>query len=133
MDPRRPAGSRPSHPRHDEREHRHPLGRAEQHVHVRFAVAGRLVPRRAGLHPSAQIAVDIRCPTLVIDTEAERAFAGQAKALYDALTCEKTFLLFTAQEGAEDHCQAGSSLLSAQRTFDGLEETLTRTPSTSTA
>ena len=79
------------------------------------------------------IAQQIRCPTLVIDTEAERAFKGQAKALYDTLTCEKTFLLFTAEEGAEDHCQVGSPLLSAQRTFDWLEETLSRAPSASAA
>lgn len=76
------------------------------------------------------VAQQIRCPTLVIDTEAERAFAGQAKALYEALTCEKDFVLFTAEEGAEDHCQVGSPLLSAQRTFDWLQETLSRVPST---
>lgn len=31
--------------------------------------------------------------------------------------------MFTTGEGAEDHCQAGSPLLSAQRTFDWLQET----------
>ena len=81
----------------------------------------------------AGVAQQIRCPTLVIDTEAERAFAGQAKILYDALTCQKTFLMFTTEEGAEDHCQVGSPLLSAQRTFDWLQETLSRTPVPSTA
>jgi hypothetical protein len=30
--------------------------------------------------------------------------------------------MFTAGEGAEDHCQAGSPLVSAQRTFDWLQE-----------
>jgi len=79
------------------------------------------------------VAGQIRRPTLVIDTEAERAFPGQPKALYDALTCEKTFLLFTAEEGAEDHCQVGSPLLSAQRTFDWLEDRRARTPTASTA
>ena len=29
----------------------------------------------------------------------------------------RPFLVFTAGEGAEDHCQVGSPLLSAQRTF----------------
>ncbi len=79
------------------------------------------------------VAEQIRCPTLVIDTEAERFFPGQAKALYDALTCEKTFLVFTAEEGAEDHCQVGSPLLSGQRMFDWLQETLARTPTASAA
>ena len=81
----------------------------------------------------ADTASGIHCPTLVIDTEAERAFAGQAKALYDALTCEKTFLLFTVEEGAEDHCQVASPLLSAQRTFDWLDETLARVPTANAA
>jgi hypothetical protein len=31
--------------------------------------------------------------------------------------------MFTTEEGAEDHCQVGSPLLSAQRTFDWLQET----------
>ena len=31
--------------------------------------------------------------------------------------------MFTTEEGAGDHCQAGSPLLSAQRTFDWLQET----------
>jgi hypothetical protein len=68
-----------------------------------------------------------------VTTAGGGAFAGQARALYDALTCEKTFLLFTAQEGAEDHCQAGSPLLSAQRTFGWLQETLSCAPAASTA
>jgi len=51
---------------------------------------------------------------------------GQARQLFDALTCDKTFLNFTAAEGAEDHCQVGSPLLSAQRMFDWLEETFSR-------
>ena len=70
----------------------------------------------------AGVAQQIRCPTLVIDTEAEWAFKGQARTLYDA-HLPKAFLMFTTEEGAEDHCQAGSPLLSAQRTFDWLQET----------
>jgi hypothetical protein len=77
------------------------------------------------------VAQQIRCPMLVVDTEAEQAFKGQATALYDALTCEKHFLLFTAEEGAEDHCQVGAPLLSGQRVFDWLEETLSRAPASS--
>jgi alpha-beta hydrolase superfamily lysophospholipase len=77
------------------------------------------------------VAQQIRCPTLVADAEGERAFRGQARALYEALTCEKTFMRFTAEEGAEDHCQVGSPLLSGQRVFDWLEETLSQTPAAS--
>ena len=42
-------------------------------------------------------------------------------------------MLFTAAEGAEDHCQVGSPLLSAQRVFDWLEETLSRVSAASGA
>ena len=77
----------------------------------------------------AGIAEKITCPTLVIDSEGDLWYQGQARQLFDALTCEKTFLNFTAEEGAEDHCQVGSPLLSAQRMFDWLEETFSRVPS----
>jgi alpha-beta hydrolase superfamily lysophospholipase len=70
------------------------------------------------------IADKVACPTLVIDTEDEQFFPGAAKQLYDALTCPKTFVLFTEEEGAEDHCQVGSPLLSGQKIFDWLQETL---------
>ena len=77
----------------------------------------------------AGVAEKIDCPTLVIDSEADPWYPGQARQLFDALTCDKTFVSFTAEEGAEDHCQVGSPLLSAQRTFDWLEETFGRRPS----
>ena len=72
----------------------------------------------------SDVAGSIRCPTLVIDTENETAFRGQARKLYDALACPKTWMLFTAEDGAEDHCQVGSPALSQQRILDWLEETL---------
>jgi alpha-beta hydrolase superfamily lysophospholipase len=81
----------------------------------------------------AGIAEKITCPTLVIDSEGDPWYPGQARQLFDALTCDKTFLNFTADEGAGDHCQVGSPLLSSQRTFDWLEETLGRVPSASAA
>jgi hypothetical protein len=72
------------------------------------------------------IAEKITCPTLVIDSEGDLWYPGQARQLFDALTCDKTFLSFTVEEGAGDHCQVGSPLLSAQRMLDWLEETLSR-------
>lgn len=70
------------------------------------------------------LADKITCPTLVIDCEAEMSFKGEAKKLYDALTCPKTWMLFTAEEGAEEHCQIGAALYSGERIFNWLEETL---------
>ena len=69
------------------------------------------------------VADQIRCPTLVIDTEDEALFAGEARKLYDALRCPRTFMLFTREEGAEDHCQVATPLLARQRIFDWLAET----------
>lgn len=66
----------------------------------------------------------ISCPTLVCDSESDTEFAGQAKQLFDALTCPKTFILFTKQEGADLHCQIGALERSNQQIFDWLDETL---------
>jgi hypothetical protein len=70
------------------------------------------------------IARQITCPTLICDAEEDHAFAGQPKILYDALKCPKTYLLFTAEDAAEEYCHTGATLLLNQRVFDWLEETL---------
>jgi len=70
------------------------------------------------------VAEQITCPTLVVDSEAEHSFPGEAKRLYDALTCPKEFMLFTAEEGAEEHCQIGAATTSQERIFGWLEEVL---------
>lgn len=70
------------------------------------------------------VAHKIKCPTLVCEAEADHFFAGQPKMLYDALTCPKTFMLFTAEDGAEEHCHFGALLYFNQRVFEWLDETL---------
>lgn len=70
------------------------------------------------------VADKITCPTLIIDSEADHSFPGQAKPLYDALTCPKTWMLFTAEESAEEHCQIGAALISGERILNWLEDTL---------
>ena len=72
------------------------------------------------------IADKITCHMLVIDSEAEQSFPGQAKKLYDALTCPKKFMLFKREETAEEHCQIGAAALSHQRIFDWLDKTFAR-------
>lgn len=69
------------------------------------------------------IADKITCPTLVIDSETEQFFPGQAQKLYHALTCRKEFMLFTIEESAEEHCQVGAHALAHQRIFDWLDKT----------
>ena len=66
----------------------------------------------------------IRCPTLVADPEGEAFWPGQSQQLFDALTCPKTLMRFTAAEGADLHCEPLAPGLRNQRVFDWLEETL---------
>jgi pimeloyl-ACP methyl ester carboxylesterase len=70
------------------------------------------------------IAQNIKCPTLVLEAEKDESFPGQPKKAYDALTCPKKYILFTVEEGAEEHCQCGAPAISNQRIFDWLDETL---------
>jgi hypothetical protein len=62
----------------------------------------------------------IKCPTLVLDAEKDDSFPGQPKKVFEALTCPKKYILFTA---GEEHCQCGAPALSNQRIFDWLDDT----------
>jgi pimeloyl-ACP methyl ester carboxylesterase len=70
------------------------------------------------------LAARIECPMLVVDVEHDNSFPGEAKKLYDLLTYQKTWLFFTEDEGAGDHCQTGAPTLAQQRIFDWLDETV---------
>ncbi|GAA1249107.1 alpha/beta fold hydrolase [Kitasatospora nipponensis] len=70
------------------------------------------------------IAEQIRCPTLVCDAEQDMFFNGQPEQLYDHLTCPKTLMLFTAEEGAGAHCHPGAMRLTQARIYDWLDDTL---------
>jgi dipeptidyl aminopeptidase/acylaminoacyl peptidase len=72
------------------------------------------------------IAHNIKCPTLVLEAEKDDSFPGQPRKVYDALRCPKKYILFTSEEGAEEHCQCGAPALSNQRIFDWLDETLAK-------
>jgi hypothetical protein len=80
--------------------------------------------RKALEYDLTPVASQVRCPTLVVDVESENSFPGEARKLYDALTCPKTWLYFTEEEGAGDHCQTGSPSLGQQRIMDWLDETV---------
>lgn len=71
-----------------------------------------------------EIANKIICPTLVLNAEKDDSFPGQPQKVYNALTCPKKQILFTVEEGAEEHCQCGAPSLSNQRIFDWLDATL---------
>jgi pimeloyl-ACP methyl ester carboxylesterase len=78
----------------------------------------------------AGIAHKIRCPALVCDAERDHFF-HDARTVYDALACPKDYLRFTADEGAEEHCQFGALSLFHQRVFDWLDDAISCEPSRS--
>ncbi|MFC1589861.1 alpha/beta hydrolase family protein [Candidatus Omnitrophota bacterium] len=67
------------------------------------------------------VAGQIRCDMLVIDGEGDVFLKGQGKKLYEALTCPKTYTLFTREETAQAHCQAGSTAISNEIIFNWLD------------
>jgi hypothetical protein len=62
----------------------------------------------------------IKCQTLVLEAEKDESFPGQPKQVYDSLTCPKNYILFTKEEGAEEHCHISALFLANQRIFDSL-------------
>jgi hypothetical protein len=50
--------------------------------------------------------------------------AAFAERLYDALTCPKALIPFSAAEGAGDHCEASARSVYFQRAYDWLDGVL---------
>ncbi|MFI9163193.1 hypothetical protein [Kitasatospora aureofaciens] len=69
----------------------------------------------------------IQCPTLVCDAEEDMFFKGQPEQLYDHLTCPKTLMVFTTEEGAGAHCHPGAMRLSIARIYNWLDDILANT------
>ncbi len=70
------------------------------------------------------VAEKIKCRMLVVDSEGDKDMPGQAKQLYRALRCPRTFMLFTREEGAEEHCQMGAAMISSERIYSWLVKVL---------
>jgi alpha-beta hydrolase superfamily lysophospholipase len=75
-------------------------------------------------YTNAGHAEEITCPTLVCDNETDPISTMQGRLLYDRLTCPKTFVQFTAAEGAEGHCEGMGQTIFFARMFDWVDETL---------
>jgi len=73
------------------------------------------------LYSMRDVAEKITCPMLIVDSEGDKDMPGQAPKLYDALKSPKCFMLFTREEGAEEHCQMGAILISNARILDWLD------------
>jgi len=74
------------------------------------------------------VASQIQCPTLITDSTSDDNFPGQAKLLYDTLTCHKEYFLFSEEDGAQEHCQYGAKLYANGCIFNWLENVLNEIP-----
>jgi len=72
----------------------------------------------------ANVADRIACRMLVIDSQDDRDMPGQSRMLYEALQSPRDYMLFTREEGAEEHCQVGASLISNARILDWLDDAM---------
>ena len=71
------------------------------------------------------VAGRIECPTLVLAGEDDHFVPlGMAQAFLDELTCPTTFRVFTAAEGAGEHCQVGNLSLATSVIYDWLDGAL---------
>ena len=70
------------------------------------------------------VAKAITCPCLVMEADADQFFSGQPQQVFDALRAPKTFARFTADDGAENHCQSGALAFKDETVFNWLDDTL---------
>ncbi len=70
----------------------------------------------------------IGAPTYVTDNETDPVSTGQGRLLYDHLTCDKQFRLFTVAEGAEGHCEGLAPIVFWTAALDWLDELLAGQP-----
>ena len=69
----------------------------------------------------------IHCPTLCLASEGEApAFLTQAHEFYDALNVPKKLHIFSAESGADAHCQVNNLTLMQEIVYDWLDETFSR-------
>jgi dienelactone hydrolase len=74
----------------------------------------------------AATVAQIQCPTLVLDPDGEQFWPGQPQQFFHALTCEKQLRHFTAEEGADWHCEPAAQSLRDEVVFDFLETVFSR-------
>ena len=72
---------------------------------------------------TVETAAAIRCPTLVCHAASDER-ADHTRAIFDKLTCDRSYLRFTDAEGAGARCAIGSRALYHERVFDWLDDQL---------
>jgi hypothetical protein len=71
---------------------------------------------------TGEVIGQITCPVLVTDPENEQFWPGQSHELYDKLPVGKALAGFTAEEGADSHCEPAGNGLRGERIFDWLDQ-----------
>jgi pimeloyl-ACP methyl ester carboxylesterase len=74
------------------------------------------------------VADQIQCPCLVLEADGDLFFKGQPRQIYDALRSPKDFYAFTAEDGAENHCQSGALGFKDEVVFNWIDTVLKPTP-----
>ena len=72
------------------------------------------------------MAGQITTPLLILSPENEQFWPGQAEQLAELTKTVSTLVPFTADEGADGHCQPLARTLTAERMFDWLDDRLKR-------
>ena len=76
--------------------------------------------KMVGQYNVRDVIKQIQCPMFIADPDDEQFWPGQSKEVYEALVCPKTIVKFTAEEGANWHCEPKARGLYDQRMFDWL-------------
>jgi hypothetical protein len=72
----------------------------------------------------ADVVDQITTPLLITDPDGEQFWPGQSQQLVEKLPGKKQLVVFTADEGADRHCEPLARSLLEQRMFGWLDETL---------
>lgn len=65
---------------------------------------------------------NIKVPFFVADAENDDLLPGQAKIVAETVGERATYHLFTAEDGAGEHCSIGAAVLQNQVVFDWFQE-----------
>jgi pimeloyl-ACP methyl ester carboxylesterase len=66
----------------------------------------------------------IQCPTMVMEADGDIFFKGQPQKVFDELNVPKVFARFTAEDGAENHCQSGALAYKDEVVFNWIDDIL---------
>jgi len=76
-------------------------------------------------YTNAPTITQVTCPSFVTDNETDTISTGQGRQLFDHLSCQKEFRLFTRAEGAEGHCEGMAPVVFWTAAFDWLDGIIT--------